>query len=289
MRLAQKLRLLLLISRWRFWLYLAGTYLIGYTSSASSCHSFEDWRFWLNIGYFTLPANLLLYGINDLFDSDTDTINPKKATKEVLLDETKRKIVLQSLPFLALISIAILVIQTSAAASITMMVFLILTICYSTPPIRLKARPFLDSASNSLYACPLIIGYAQNTGKLPGVEIIAAAIFWTSAMHLLSAIPDINSDKAALLKTSATQLGTSGSLLVCAILWASCCAFLWHNRLLLPFSYLAAIYPLIPFMLLIFRKERLIEKVYWYYPILNGAAGFIVFLLEVSKICHVSA
>ena len=37
--------------------------------------------------YFLIPANILIYGINDIFDYDTDKLNPKKGTYEAFIDE----------------------------------------------------------------------------------------------------------------------------------------------------------------------------------------------------------
>jgi 4-hydroxybenzoate polyprenyltransferase len=42
--------------------------------------------------YFTLPANLLIYGVNDIADYDTDKNNPKKQSYESLLTPDKQKI-----------------------------------------------------------------------------------------------------------------------------------------------------------------------------------------------------
>jgi lycopene elongase/hydratase (dihydrobisanhydrobacterioruberin-forming) len=73
---------LIAISRPRFWMYLLGPYLIGYALAVS----FHGTEYPYGLSYiflflllFTLPANLFLYGINDMYDGDTDRENPKKA------------------------------------------------------------------------------------------------------------------------------------------------------------------------------------------------------------------
>ncbi len=81
---------LLKVSRWRFWLYLAGTYLVGFTIGVRDLNLLLTGWFWLHFLYFTLPANLLLYGINDLFDADSDASNPKKSAREHLLASAER-------------------------------------------------------------------------------------------------------------------------------------------------------------------------------------------------------
>jgi 4-hydroxybenzoate polyprenyltransferase len=62
-------------------------------------------EFLLRLLYFTIPANLLIYGINDIADYDTDKKNPKKQAYESLLTPDKQKsmrslIVVTNIPFL---------------------------------------------------------------------------------------------------------------------------------------------------------------------------------------------
>ena len=77
---------LLSISRPRFWHYLIGPRLIGYTASLSHLGDFGQQRwFWVFLVYFSFPANLLVYGVNDISDGDTDQHNPKKKGYESML------------------------------------------------------------------------------------------------------------------------------------------------------------------------------------------------------------
>ena len=65
---------LLRVSRPRFWMYLLGPFMIA-LAATSLRPPVEVWLLGL---YLTLPANLLIYGVNDLFDVETDRLNPKK-------------------------------------------------------------------------------------------------------------------------------------------------------------------------------------------------------------------
>ena len=73
------------ISRPRFWIYLFGSYLLGVVAGASSSADFVRFDSILFGLYFLLPANLLVYGVNDIFDFETDRLNPKKAGYEILV------------------------------------------------------------------------------------------------------------------------------------------------------------------------------------------------------------
>lgn len=82
---------LLKISRPRFWLYLAGTYAVGYSFGITNITDFYNPQFFLYLLYFFIPANFFLYGVNDLFDSDTDKHNPKKSKKEHRANQQTKK------------------------------------------------------------------------------------------------------------------------------------------------------------------------------------------------------
>ena len=75
------MRHLLRVSRPRFWMYLLGPYMVA-LAATSLRPPVEVWLLGL---YLTLPANLLIYGVNDLFDAETDRLNPKKRDYESLL------------------------------------------------------------------------------------------------------------------------------------------------------------------------------------------------------------
>ena len=78
-------RFLLKVSRPRFWLYVFGPYIIGLAAAADNQADFLRIENLIFAIYFLFPANLLIYGINDIFDFETDRLNPKKAEYEALV------------------------------------------------------------------------------------------------------------------------------------------------------------------------------------------------------------
>jgi len=74
---------LLRLSRPRFWLYLAGPVLVGLSFGADAIADLAAPLSLALVAYFLLPANVFLYGVNDVFDADVDRENPKKDEKEV--------------------------------------------------------------------------------------------------------------------------------------------------------------------------------------------------------------
>jgi len=265
------------ISRPRFWLYTAGPYLLGYAASSRSSEDLLSFLFLVCLLYFLIPSNFYLYGINDLFDRDTDIHNPKKGSKEVLSTDLGVGPLLVVVVASLIISLVMIIIL-QGVARLLMGLYIALSTLYSTPPARLKTRPLLDSYSNSLYALPMIIGYAQNAGVLPRIDILIASIAWTASMHAFSAIPDIEYDRRAGLKTIAVWLGLRGTLIFCAINWAIASLIaINYDILLIP----SILYPAIP-MYLLSRIDK-VEKVYWLFPYINGIMGFLAFLYVIYR------
>ena len=262
-----KIKDIIKISRPRFWLYFAGTYAVGYSLGATSIEQF-NLLFLAFLIYFTLPANLFIYGINDYFDFETDRLNPKKKNKEYLLKKENKKTIKNLLYLPILLALILMLIQPKTA--IFMLTFLLLGGFYSAEPIRFKARPYLDSISNMFYVIPGFMAYYQVTGILPNIYITIAALLWPIAMHLYSAVPDITPDKKAKIKTTAIKLGKTKSLILCAIIWLAVATLLLTQNIIL--GIIALIYVLIP---LLSFKDTI--KMYWYYPYINGLIGFILF------------
>lgn len=262
------------ISRPRFWFYLAGPLLIG--AALVPFFSWQNFWFYLLLVYFLLPANLYLYGINDYFDYDTDKYNQKKEVKEVKLEDKKAKSFIYWFIFVFLfLSVLLIIFIPNIKTKILLFLFLFLATFYSTPPLRFKRYPLVDSLSNVLYIIPGFIAYVLLSGNFPNWFVIIATWSWASAMHLFSAILDIKADKQARLKTSAILFGSKWSLIICFILWSIFSLIIFLNNYLYPLSILFFIYPLIPLSLLFFRVSA--NKVYWYFPYITSFLGFLSF------------
>lgn len=270
---------ILKMSRPKFWLYLAGPYIVGYTVAAQSISDFLSFSFFYTLFYFLIPANIILYGVNDIADTDTDAFNNKKITHETKVSSSN------IIQYYILIACAFILTFPLFAylpffASLLLFVFLLLSFFYSSPPLRLKAKPWVDSSSNILYALPGFIAAYQFRDDLIPVPVLIATFSWTAAMHLFSAIPDIESDTKAGLRTTAITFGYRKSLFLCGILWGitAVSAILIHGWLWIVF-----VYPVIPFMLLKNRSLS-IDSVYWLFPVINGIIGFILFIIAATTL-----
>jgi 4-hydroxybenzoate polyprenyltransferase len=260
------LRTLLVRSRPRFWLYLAGPVIVGAVYGAGAPSELLTPLAILLFGYFLLPANLFLYGLNDVFDAEIDRENPKKAGRETRYrgEASTRWAVAIS----AAIGIALLALLPPGAIP-WLVGFLVLGAAYSAPPIRLKTRPLLDSVSNGLYVLPGAAAYVTLAGTQPPVLAILGGWLWTMAMHTFSAIPDIEPDRRAEIRTTATVLGHRYARGYCGLVWALAAGVfaLLDIRLGLLFS----AYPLLLGGVTLIDLP--IGRAYWWYPTVNAGAG----------------
>lgn len=254
------------LSRPRFWFYLAGPAVVGIVYAATTPETlFRPIAIGLFL-YFLLPANVFLYGINDIFDADIDATNPKKGDREVRYRRDRL------VPFLVVISGGLgvaLVPLLPRSAAIGMGAFLLLSIGYSTPPLRFKTTPFLDSISNGLYVLPGVVTYATVAGTLPPIAAIAGGWLWTMGMHTFSAIPDIEPDRTAGIETTATLLGERVTYAYCGLSWLA--AAIVFGTVHPFFGIVLGIYP--AFVSVVATTDLPVDRAYWWFPAINTAVG----------------
>ncbi|MFB6203649.1 MAG: prenyltransferase [Candidatus Nanohaloarchaea archaeon] len=264
-----RLKYLLKLSRPRFWMYLAGPALVGLVYGDLSAVLTPE-----GLGlliYFLLPANIALYGINDYFDRDIDEENPKKEEKEEVYRGARWVDLTVAISAALSIPVAL---TLSSRTWPWFAAFLFLSVAYSAPPLRFKARPFLDSLSNGLYLTPFVIAYVHAAGGLPPVEVLAGGWLWTMAMHTFSAIPDIGPDRRSGVETTATFLGRERTYGYCTAVWSlSAVSFATHSALL---GALFSFYPLLCAAVYLSGVED--SRAYWWYPYINGLTGMVITL-----------
>ncbi len=269
--LVDRLSYLLVLSRPRFWFYLAGPVVVGVAVGATTVDELFLPTSFALFAYFLLPANVLLYGVNDIFDAEVDTENPKKDDKEVRWQGDR--LVTAAVVLTGLLGVGVIGL-TPQAAWPWLVGFLFLAVEYSAPPIRFKTTPFLDSASNGLYILPGIAAYVVVAGTQPPLLAVAGAWLWTMGMHTFSAIPDIEPDRAAGIRTTATALGerrTYGYVTAC---WVA--AALAFGAVDLRLGGLLAVYPV--FVVWVSEASVAVERAYWWFPALNTAVGALITL-----------
>ena len=162
--------------------------------------------------FFLIPYNLLMYGVNDVFDYESDLTNPRKGGLEGALLEPKyhsATLVLATLSVLPFVFYLMLV--GTAVSNITLLAVLFAVVAYSAKYLRFKEIPILDSFTSAIHFLgPLIYGLALAGVSVSSLELvvsIAAFLLWGMASHAFGAIQDIRADREAGISSIATFFG----------------------------------------------------------------------------------
>ena len=256
-----------------------GPYIVGLIAGTPNPHALLSPLVIAFGVFFLFPANLLIYGVNDVFDYQTDIRNAKKEKYETLLHPAERPTLWRvvgwsCLPFLLLLPFS----STRCVAA--MFGFLFFSLFYSAPPIRAKAQPILDSVFNVLYVFPGAFGYflagGANFSASTFALLFGGAWLWAMAMHAYSAVPDISADEQAGIKTVATFFGFRGTLIFCLFLYALA-AILAFRVLDFVAVALGIIYVALMLISLRQKTENELLRVYKWFPIVNTLCGFVLF------------
>jgi 4-hydroxybenzoate polyprenyltransferase len=166
--------------------------------------------------YFLIPYNLAMYGINDVFDYESDLRNPRKGGVEgALLDRRLHRATLvaalvTNVPFLVF-----LVVVGSPLSWLVLAVSVFAVIAYSAPRLRFKERPFLDSLTSSThFVSPALYGLVLAGAVFtPQLWLLLAAFFlWGIASHAFGAVQDVVADREGDIASIATVIGARATV-----------------------------------------------------------------------------
>ncbi|MFI7584982.1 UbiA family prenyltransferase [Kocuria sp. M1N1S27] len=204
------------ISRPVLWINALGTGVVGMWLAGS----LWQWEALPLLLWLTLPFNLLIYGVNDVFDQDTDALNPRKGSIEgarIRSEEVRTilaAVLVSNVPFVVWFAVAL-----PPAALGWIALYVLVFVFYSAPPLRFKARAYVDSLSNAAYALPLVfVPYAL--GAAPVWPAALGLMAWSIAKHAFDAVQDIEEDRAVAITTTAVRLGPRGTALWSGGWWA---------------------------------------------------------------------
>ncbi|MBA2700438.1 MAG: hypothetical protein H0U58_01890, partial [Chloroflexi bacterium] len=139
-------RVLLATSRPRSWLATGLPFLVAALESDRALTPIAI----LGTIYFLGPYNLLLHGLDEVFDDAGDQKNPRRQAVEGGPPSTRRRartwfaIVATNAPFILLLAAL-----GGAAAALVLAATVAAAVVYSAPPVRTRERPILDSATGA--------------------------------------------------------------------------------------------------------------------------------------------
>ncbi|MGB3956385.1 MAG: prenyltransferase [Brooklawnia sp.] len=170
-----------------------------------------DAVFWVGVVFFLIPYNLLMYGVNDVFDYESDLANPRKGGVEgALLQRSRLRVLLWTSVLLPVPGAVWLLTQGDLAANVVLVVVLFAVVAYSAPGLRFKERPVLDSATSAThFVGPAVYGWVLSDAPITAsVALVLAAFFaWGMASQAFGAVQDIAADRQAGIGSVATVLG----------------------------------------------------------------------------------
>lgn len=203
--------------------------------------------------FFLVPYNLAMYGINDVFDFESDLRNPRKGgTHGAVLDRRMHPITLWAAGLGCLPFVVYLVAIGSPLSWLVLAISLFFVVFYSAPPLRLKERPFADSVTSSIHffspaVYGLVLAGALWTWQL--TALILAFALWGVASHAFGAVQDVAADREAGISSIATARGARWTVWFALTCYAAAglvmLATAWPGPLaaLLALPYLATVWP----------------------------------------------
>jgi 4-hydroxybenzoate polyprenyltransferase len=203
--------------------------------------------------FFLVPYNLAMYGINDVFDYESDLRNPRKGGAHgAVLDRRMHRVTLWASALLCVPFVAYLLVVGSAVSWLVLAASLFFVVFYSAPPLRLKERPFLDSLTSSIhFFSPAVYGLVlAGAAWTPGlVALIVAFGLWGVASHAFGAVQDVVADREAGIASIATARGARWTVRFALACYAAAglvmLATEWPGPLaaLIAVPYLVAVWP----------------------------------------------
>lgn len=206
----QTLKKLFWVSRPISWPNTSYPFLVGLLLTSSTALTGQSLAT-LIIGtlYFIGPFNLLMYGINDIFDYESDILNPRKGGVEGMRESRKfhptifKAVIISNVPF-----IMYLLAVSSWQAQVTLLFVVFMAVAYSIKGLRFKEVPFLDSITSSThFVGPLLFALALTGFPMAAWPWVAAFFCWGMASHAFGAVQDIIPDRQGNLHSIATVLG----------------------------------------------------------------------------------
>lgn len=199
------LKQLLMASRPFSWVNTAAPFMAGYLLATGRL----DIGFWIGLIYFLWPYNLAMYGVNDIYDYESDIKNPRKGSIEgSIVAPSERKVLWCAIGILNIPFLAYFLWQGSATSNVVILAVAFLCISYSIKGLRFKEIPFLDSLNSAChFVGPMLFGLAFGQSSQYYVPVLLAFLFWGIASQSFGAIQDIGPDREGGIKSIATFLG----------------------------------------------------------------------------------
>lgn len=179
--------------------------------------------FWVASLFFLIPYNLLMYGVNDVYDYESDIRNPRKGGLEGALEQKAfHPIILHTAALSTTPFVLYLLFAGSLTSNIILVTVLFFVIAYSAAGLRFKEIPVLDSITSSIhFVGPMVYALTLTGFTMDYIPYIVAFFLWGIASHAFGAVQDIRPDRAGGLASVATAFGAKTTMRLVIFLYAS--------------------------------------------------------------------
>jgi len=166
-------------------------------------------RLWLGLFFVLFPLGLVLYGVNDIVDAETDALNPRKGTfmfgsrgAREQLAALRWQIAVVQIPFVIAFYFFI------GPRILWWYGLLLLAVgLYNAPGIAWKGRPPFDVLIQASYLLVFVLSsWLNNVPQLPWPAFLFGAMFAMHS-HVFGEVMDIEPDQLSGRRTTATSIG----------------------------------------------------------------------------------
>src|SRR5467141_629544 len=170
---------------------------------------FRSGKLWLGLFFVLFPLGFLLYGVNDIVDAETDSLNPRKGSfifcsrgAREQLAALKWQIVVVQMPFVMAFYFFI------GPRILWWYAVLLLAVgLYNAPGIGWKGRPPFDVLIQASYLLVFVLSsWLNNVPQLPWQTFLFGAMFAMHS-HIFGEVMDIEPDRLSGRRTTATVIG----------------------------------------------------------------------------------
>lgn len=244
----QKILMLVKTSRPISWINTAYPFAAGYLMMGGDI----DARLILGTAFFFIPYNLLMYGVNDVFDYESDIRNPRKGGVEgAVTAQSNHRLIIWVCLLLCMPFVIGLLILGSWLSNLTLIALLFFVVAYSAKYLRFKEIPVLDSLTSSIhFVGPLVYAYSLLGTSYIGWYVAAAFFLWGFASHAFGAVQDVIPDRQAGLRSIATIFGARVTVRIATLLYLAAsgmCILLGGYGTIIGIAGLSYVLTIIPF------------------------------------------
>jgi len=243
-----------------------------------------DALFIIGVLYFLGPYNLLMYGVNDVYDYESDIRNPRKGGIEGMKSQKQfhptilRAALLTNVPFILLLCLF-----GHPLSGLVLAVLLFFVVAYSLAGLRFKEKPLLDSITSSIhFVGPLIYALSLTQVTAGAWPFVVAFFLWGIASHAFGAVQDILPDRAGKLASIATYFGGRLTMWFAFVLYVAASIFVIVQGF--PYSIIGLaglLYAvnLIPYLRINDKTSKVANRPWRRFIWLNLFTGFVVTLV----------